>query len=542
MSARYQVLNNEKQPLYAEGSPVIVCAKALTKDTAQNKVLAQIRFKSISKNILTGLTVALLPKDAAGRPIDDEVHHAYLDLNVNRDTEFGADQAIYFNDETIRDYDIVIKECIYKNNGACQIGKTLQTIKAPQTLDGLDADMLQQYREDIHCANARYKYQSIMDLWQCTCGEYNHDDEQTCHSCNVSRRVIQTGLDLTVLAEKVAQKKQKEYEEDLRRQEDNRIRREEAAKKQKKVAKSLAICTVIALVIGVAAKVTITNHKINTAKKEIETYISEGEYSDATNAIRESELSEADKEDYYLQIVNNLYQNGKYSVAKVYSDNIISDEGKDTIAQIQADYFLAGTFNNYKEMWELKQICLDKGTINQDQADEIETTASAQQGWPTEEEYQQIIKQMAIYVEEGAVPLDFLCDARNKDIEFEDAEQKMVSENALSLFDEYKGAYMNKERHSNSDDFTNYYVLDETWAYHGFTFVKSGNSIVQLDPCQYNIRDNSIGDFCKYYEQGGKLYVKIEEYGTVNELRPVDQSKLPETFIEQMEAKANSAT
>lgn len=116
-----------------------------------------------------------------------------------------------------------------------------------------------------------------------------------------------------------------------------------------------------------------SNQEANAAKKEIETYISEGEYSDAANIISESKLSDSDKENYYLQVVSALYADGNYTDAKTYSVDIVSDEGKAKVAQLQADYYLAGSFQSQSEMEELTEICLSNGSISQEQADETES-------------------------------------------------------------------------------------------------------------------------------------------------------------------------
>lgn len=369
MDSRYQVLSNQKGALYAEGSPVILCAKALTKDNSNNKVLAQMRFKSISKDTLSGLTVVLAPKDAAGREIGASVQYSYLDLDVGRDEEFGSDKAIYFDDQTVRDYDVVIKECIFKNRVSQQIDKIMAAI-VPQEL-GLSANQLSQYREDLNCVHAKYRYQVNCDIWQCTCGEFNHHDEQRCHHCNVSKAAIEIEPDLNNLQSEIDQREKADREEQEKVQEELRAKKEATQKKQKKIAIIAAICVAIIGVVIVVSNLIAGNIRTKELKQQIEDYISEGKYNEADSAITDSELGTDDKESYYLQIVSALYEDGDYAGTKEYADNVTSESGRNEIDTLQTSYYLAGSFKNQEEMDELTEICLQNGSVSQDKVDEV---------------------------------------------------------------------------------------------------------------------------------------------------------------------------
>ena len=94
MAERYTRLFSLEKPLYAEGSPVIIEAGALLMDTVGGNVLAQLKFKSISPKIIKALTVSVTSKDTVGRAIGAPTIHQYLDLDVQRDAEFGQKTAI----------------------------------------------------------------------------------------------------------------------------------------------------------------------------------------------------------------------------------------------------------------------------------------------------------------------------------------------------------------------------------------------------------------------------------------------------------------
>ena len=82
MSERYKTLYRLPENLYTIGSPVIIAAGALLKDNQSGKVLAQIKFKSISDKSIKAVKIRVLAFDVTGASVGDAVEHQYLDLNV----------------------------------------------------------------------------------------------------------------------------------------------------------------------------------------------------------------------------------------------------------------------------------------------------------------------------------------------------------------------------------------------------------------------------------------------------------------------------
>ena len=82
MSERYKTLYRLPENLYSIGSPVIIAAGALLKDNQTGKVLAQIKFKSISDKRIKAVKIRVFSFDVIGASVGDAVEHQYLDLNV----------------------------------------------------------------------------------------------------------------------------------------------------------------------------------------------------------------------------------------------------------------------------------------------------------------------------------------------------------------------------------------------------------------------------------------------------------------------------
>ena len=89
MSERYARLFALPENLYAVGSPVLIAAGTLLKDTQTGKIIAQLKLKSISAKAIKAVKVKLDLFDTAGNGLAESVVHDYLDLNIARDVEFG---------------------------------------------------------------------------------------------------------------------------------------------------------------------------------------------------------------------------------------------------------------------------------------------------------------------------------------------------------------------------------------------------------------------------------------------------------------------
>ena len=75
MSERYKTLYRLPEKLYSMGSPVIIAAGALLKDNQSGKVLAQIKFKSISDKRIKAVKIKIFSFDVAGLSVGDAVEH-----------------------------------------------------------------------------------------------------------------------------------------------------------------------------------------------------------------------------------------------------------------------------------------------------------------------------------------------------------------------------------------------------------------------------------------------------------------------------------
>lgn len=215
MSERYLKLFSLEENLYIPGSPVLIAAGALLKDTQTGRILGQLKLQSISDQSIKAATVALVPLDTVGNPLGEPVSYQYLDLKVTRDAYWGSQDPIRFSDPSTRAYTASVKEVIFSDNSIWTAPNSAwKALPAKTTLETQldDFELATQYRMHFGM-DCQYGYQTVEDLWYCPCGAVNHQGERACHSCQKDSNEL-AGVDWDLLrkeaAERVAQKRAEE--------------------------------------------------------------------------------------------------------------------------------------------------------------------------------------------------------------------------------------------------------------------------------------------------------------------------------------------
>ncbi len=215
MSERYLKLFSLEENLYIPGSPILIAAGALLKDTQTGRILGQLKLQSISDQSIKAATVALVPLDTVGNPLGEPVSYQYLDLKVTRDAYWGSQDPIRFSDPSTRAYTASVKEVIFSDNSIWTAPNSAwKALPAKTTLETQldDFELATQYRMHFGM-DCQYGYQTAEDLWYCPCGAVNHQGERACHSCQKDSNEL-AGVDWDLLrkeaAERVAKKRAEE--------------------------------------------------------------------------------------------------------------------------------------------------------------------------------------------------------------------------------------------------------------------------------------------------------------------------------------------
>lgn len=202
MSERYSRLFALPDELYAKGAPAVIAAGALLKDNQTGRVLAQLKLRSIADKKIKAATVVIRPVDTAGEALGGEVTHQYLDLSARRDGEFGQKEPVVMPDASTRGFSAELTEVIFEDNTKWQ-GTTepWSPLKPSDTLETIcrgDAELMKQFRMK-YGERSRVAFARDRDLWRCTCGALNHEDEDTCHVCSVAAAKLAEPVDLASL-------------------------------------------------------------------------------------------------------------------------------------------------------------------------------------------------------------------------------------------------------------------------------------------------------------------------------------------------------
>ena len=281
MSNRFEKLYSLPNSLYAPSMPVIIVAGALLKDTQTDKVLAQLKFKSISPKAIKAVTVSLLPLDTANQPLGEKETYQILDLAANRDDEFGQKTPLYFSNNTTRAYRAIVEEVIFSDNTVWKSdGAPLSDLPTQKTAADIlsDNELEKQYKLE-YSERAAYIADTYSDLWRCNCGAINQSDEQNCHGCGATKADI-LSFDIEQLKSSCHNRLEAEHKEaEQRLAESNR--RKKRAKKIGII--SFASLCVIAAVYFIATSIVIPNYKLKQSVESLEN----GDYITADKLLNE---------------------------------------------------------------------------------------------------------------------------------------------------------------------------------------------------------------------------------------------------------------
>lgn len=266
--------------LYAETAPVIISGGALLEDSSTNKLLLQLKFKSIYEKTIKSLRVKIVPFAESKEKLSP-LEYNYASLEAKRDSEFGQKSAIVMQDESAASFDVTVMEVVFADDSRWDgTGTDWLKLNAMRRLEDAlgDAETANEYaiRYGNDCV---YFPEEQRDLWYCACGAVNRRGEDKCHSC---RRVFSAlkNVNFAALKSDSAQRVEVEKIED----------EEERAKKSAK-RKTLLISLLISvpLIIIIVAAVCTAQRSAQLQKNYdlAMALLGNGRYDDAAAAFAE---------------------------------------------------------------------------------------------------------------------------------------------------------------------------------------------------------------------------------------------------------------
>ena len=152
MSSNISKLYTLPEFLYSENCPVIISAGALYKlESADGKLLVQLKFKNIGKMAVKAVKVAFQTADVSGNIIDEAFENQYLDLSLGFHDEFSDRKGVELKNKTIRSFNAKITELVFNDGTVWQNnGDEFNQLPKPKPIESLlGIGLGGQYRREI---------------------------------------------------------------------------------------------------------------------------------------------------------------------------------------------------------------------------------------------------------------------------------------------------------------------------------------------------------------------------------------------------------
>ena len=340
MADRYIRVYKSDAKLYMEGSPLVISACALLKDTVTEKVLTQIKFQNISEKIITACRVTVKAFAVDGTELDGVPDFTYLDEVAEPGSDFGSKTPIYLPDQNTRRIEVSVTNVGYED-GEYWSAPFFEWVQIPdqqRIADYFsDNELVKQYGLEVG-GDCEFVPAIQNGLFQCTCGTMNPSASSKCYKCGRDADLLIESLDENSLTEKMNQRLQKEAEAKkaeeeaaARAAEEEQKRNEIRQEKNRKRKKIIFITTpfiVIAIVIAALFPGTIKPAIDNArAYKSAEKLLEEDSFDEAKAAFEAlgeyKDSAEKAKQAVYEK-AEVFYSEGDYSQA-IKTWNSISD-------------------------------------------------------------------------------------------------------------------------------------------------------------------------------------------------------------------------
>ena len=231
---------------YLPGCPVIIVGKALVKEEYTGDIYAQVKFQNIGSKSIVGISASVTVFDVYGKELNSVKDIQYLNLNVERGSEFGSKTLIPL-DTNARSFDLGLDQVRFADGSALQLHHNSWEKLPEQELliDKLGKELAEEYYRQTS-QSSRYVPCKNKSIWLCSCGAVNLADEESCRDCGQKYSELVTALDEDKLAASIKQR----LEEEARL---NAERAEKEAKSRRKRTKTICISLAIIFAICLSA-------------------------------------------------------------------------------------------------------------------------------------------------------------------------------------------------------------------------------------------------------------------------------------------------
>ena len=192
MSERYKKLYHLKRRLYAPESPVIIESGALLLEQSSNALLCQLCFRNIQERPIKALRAVVQLRDERGRALGKPVDHRYLDLELQREEEYGRDTAIVLPPERAASFTVRLSQVSFADGEVWTDQDVFwEELPEQQSLEDFcgGAEAAERYRRR-HGESCRFAPLETEELWFCACGAVNRSGDGRCHRCRLRHSAL----------------------------------------------------------------------------------------------------------------------------------------------------------------------------------------------------------------------------------------------------------------------------------------------------------------------------------------------------------------
>lgn len=293
----FQLPNNQ----YTEGSPVILVAGALLKDTATENIISQLKFQSVSKKKIVALKLSLAAYDVSGIELQGVSNYQYLELNIDNGQQFGGNKAIVLPSSIARSFSVTSVVVVFQDGTTWESSTLFAALSNAKSLKSVlnEQELEKQYRISTN-DNAKYEPLKEKGLWHCACGTWNGGD--ICTACQIYKDKVFSAFNISSLQAAAEKRIAEEKTKIAMEQEQRRVaiakelaRKEERNKKYKYYIKRIAIigsALVIALItIGIIAHIIIKSYSTDSGSSNEQPELTP--YEQALAYVEEEKYEEA---------------------------------------------------------------------------------------------------------------------------------------------------------------------------------------------------------------------------------------------------------
>jgi len=167
---------------YFEGSPILLEAGALLQETGRGRLIGQLRFRSMTDQAISGVSVDLHCADVMGAETG-VVNHQYTGLGCRPFEAFGEQTPLFIDLDNTASFSVVLRGAAFADGHTWKndAGTGFTAFPPPSRLK-LEPEQLKTYQKQAG-KNLVYAPERAMGLWRCGCGTINLESGPKCRAC-----------------------------------------------------------------------------------------------------------------------------------------------------------------------------------------------------------------------------------------------------------------------------------------------------------------------------------------------------------------------